>query len=254
MRIISSFKDYYDCMMGTDREPQPLYVREPKEIKLKGDVPFEEYRMRFGYRSEWSLCQHTIGFCGKLYVMLDMTSWTPSWDNRPHIETKCWSAEDVTNFMKSALKKDGLERFFREEKGRGKSRMSRAKRNKYGRSHDGTQRSFEEFFESFYAKSDAYPQLFTHENKTHPIFTVEPRRGEYFSKSDPRILTYDGNLRHLEFYRKLSTQQTYAELLMYMSNIAVPMKPIPEHDDETLAEIKGFDRKTSFRKPPTKRR
>lgn len=253
MKIVSSFKDYYDCMMGTDREPLPLYVREPKEIMLKSDVPFEEYRMRQGYRTEWSLCQYTIGFCGKLYVMLEMTSWYPDHSYRPHIEAKCWSVEDVTNFMISALKKDGLERYYRTHKGsRGKSLMSRIKRRD-GKSHDGTQRSFKEFFESFYSKADAYPQLFI-SDKTYPIFVVEPRRGEYWSKSDPRKLTYNDNLRRLEFYRKVSTQQTYAELLMYLSNIAVPMKPIPQHDDETLAEIKGFDRKTSFRKPPTRKR
>ena len=40
---------------------------------------------------------------------------------------------------------------------------------------------------------------------------------------------------------------------MFISNLAVPLKPIPKIDDKTMAEIKGFD-KWSFRKEPGKKK
>jgi hypothetical protein len=36
---------------------------------------------------------------------------------------------------------------------------------------------------------------------------------------------------------------------MFMSNLAVPLKPVPEISDKIMVDIKGFD-KWSFRKPP----
>lgn len=54
-------------------------------------------------------------------------------------------------------------------------------------------------------------------------------------------------LRPLEFFRVLDPYTAYQELFMYLSNLARPLKPIPEIDDKTMAEAKGFN-KFSFRK------
>jgi hypothetical protein len=57
----------------------------------------------------------------------------------------------------------------------------------------------------------------------------------------------------LEFYRVFDPYQAYQEVAMWLSNQAVPIKPIPEMSDEIKAESKGFN-KFSFRKDPSSKK
>lgn len=36
MRIISNFKDYYDCIQGLDQEPEPRFIRTEITEKYNG--------------------------------------------------------------------------------------------------------------------------------------------------------------------------------------------------------------------------
>ena len=66
-------------------------------------------------------------------------------------------------------------------------------------------------------------------------------------------MTFNTQLKPLEFYKIFNTNLAYHEIEMFLNNMAVPMKPIPVLDDVTMAESKGFD-KYSFRKDKTRRR
>ena len=61
------------------------------------------------------------------------------------------------------------------------------------------------------------------------------------------MLVVNGILKDFDFVKLFDPYQAFQELQMYLSNIAVPLKPIPEIDDVTMAEAKGFN-KWSFRK------
>ena len=80
-----------------------------------------------------------------------------------------------------------------------------------------------------------------------PIFVAkyQYREGE---------VTINGNLKQVEFYRIFDPYQAFQEIAMYLGNQAQPNKPIPEIDDKTMVEIKGFDPKWSFRKPPKEKK
>lgn len=60
MRILSKFKDYYDCSNLQDFDNSCLYVRETKEIKFSDE---ERDKIKLHH---FNL---VIGFCGKLYVI-----------------------------------------------------------------------------------------------------------------------------------------------------------------------------------------
>jgi hypothetical protein len=45
----------------------------------------------------------------------------------------------------------------------------------------------------------------------------------------------------------------YHKIDSYLNNKAIPIKEIPKISDEIMIEIKGFDLKTSFRKPKSKK-
>lgn len=84
------------------------------------------------------------------------------------------------------------------------------------------------------------------------ISQKEPSVAKWFDKA-PVFVYYKDEvvlnpcLRPLEFFRIFDPYTAYQELFMYLSNLARPLKPIPEIDDKTMAEAKGFN-KFSFRK------
>lgn len=72
----------------------------------------------------------------------------------------------------------------------------------------------------------------------HPIFLIN------FYES---TIEYNPRLNLYEFYRVLPAYEAYHKLSGFLESFAQPCKPIPSISDETMVEIKGFD-KYSFRK------
>jgi len=106
-------------------------------------------------------------------------------------------------------------------------------------------------FSSFGANEDI-AELGTEEGKERlfkenrsPLFVAKERK--YYDC----LINYNAPLKDFEFYKIFDPHTAYQEISMYMYNFAEPMKEIPEISDETMAEIKGFD-KWSFRKEPKK--
>jgi hypothetical protein len=113
-------------------------------------------------------------------------------------------------------------------------------------------RRFVTYFDRFVQAQDQYAGLF--DAARSPIFVALPAErsiGRYKYSTNPSV-TYDACLKDFEFYRVKDAPTAYQEVAMWLGNQADPGKTIPEIDDVTMAEAKGFD-KWSFRKQSSKK-
>lgn len=246
MRIKSSFKDYYDCVQANDAERTTVYVRELKPSGIRGEIFWQFPKAPVGssrYRmvdSNITVVQQMIGFCGKIYPMLELTLH-PKWAGEEYkapVAVRCWSLEQVTEFMRTRLTEFEFEQYTNKEK-------------KYYRNRPFLQKTerrpaYQEFFEECERKKDAFLGLFEAEHC--PIFVATRHN---VSENE---ITFNVMLKKYDFFRIFDVNTAYQEIVMFMNNLAVPMKPIPQLDDVTLAESKGFDKRYSFRQDPIRKR
>jgi len=75
MRIISSFKDYYDCGQRYGYDPHITYVRETSTEKIQIRLPVVN-----NYEFDCNI----IGFCGKIYrIYYNFKKGTYQWEKPP---------------------------------------------------------------------------------------------------------------------------------------------------------------------------
>jgi len=219
MRINSEFKDYYDGVMRHGQDSSLVYQRHMKEILLKKyPFPAMEYST-----PRITIRNFAIGFCGKVYCGLRLTRWSlcvapPKF---------CYDAESVIQFVN-----DNEDTKFVAEFNSSSRFISRHR----GGEHKST---FIKFFEK--ARKIAHEEYF---QNLCPVFTL--MRTEYLGSQD-HILTLHGQLKQFEFYRVFPPFKAFQEISMWLSNQAVPFKPVPEMDNSTKIAARGFD-KFSFRK------
>lgn len=244
MRIISSHRDYYDCMQRTDADKKTLWIRKTKVIKYEGDkyiLPTMSPSYSNGYLP--NVDQNIIGFCGKIYPFLILSHPQIS-SPAPDRKVLCTNIGQVDAFVKGYLPADYVERFFN-EKMRWKSTrwMSRSL---------VPRREFVKFFEECKKKETAFERLF-YENRC-PVF-VGTYPGYERKTSNPWYgeICFNAEIGSFGFAAWFPPPQAYQEIWMFINNLAVPQEKIPKLDDVTMAEAKGFD-KFSFRKDPIRKR
>lgn len=231
MRIISNFRDFYDCLQSTDEDRKTLYIRKPEEIEIERENwPFPLIEYCFG-STVWvmNVTQYIIGFCGKIYPLIELDASELS---KPVF---CWNFQQTDAFLRRHLKPYDLARYL------GKNTPKR-RRRRYGKTGEMELKKF--FLECEQKKGD-FKAMF--EAKRCPIFVAHAAGYPNWK------IVYNAELKPFEFFRLFNSQSAYQEILMFMSNLAVPLKPIPEIDDVTMAQAKGFN-KFSFRKDPIRRR
>ena len=241
MRIISDTKDFYDCMQRLDQDRETVYVRKPKTIKWKNeDWPFPKPPIHG--RTTWSTpvleaSVHVIGFCGKIYPMLDIDVKVPDHIAVTHQVTafkrRCWNLQEIDSFLHGVLVPEAWNDF-----------CSKGKKYRRTTFHDivGRREKCEKFFAECAEKIDAYGSVFARS----PIFVAT---SEFWHEAK---IEYDAILKPYDFFKVFDTAAAWMELSMWMNNLAVPIKALPPIDDVTLAQAKGFD-KYSFRKDKAKR-
>jgi len=247
MRIISKFRDYYDCVQAHGQDRGLKYVRNEDEEKIGYRWPFPSV-MTFNSNPTW-LKQNIIGFCGKLYPCLHVayTNYElarhscrehATWKTEEYPTAFCFTLDEVDEFVNANYKKRDIEVYYE------------GKKHDYWRRSGVRQLHLKEFFEKMEQEADKHQKRF--EEHLSPIFVAslvgsvhrawEPATTKYEQKID-----WNASLREFEFMRIKDPYTAYQELSMYLGNMAFPNKPIPKIDDKTMAEIKGFD-KFSFRK------
>ena len=216
MRIVSKQRDYYDGVQRTGQDLTLVYVRTPEEVHLnRGEWKFPSFRY-FGPIPYWSkTC--IIGFCGNIYPMIEMT-----YDEEKAL---CYSAKEVDDFLQRTLKKKSWERYC----GHAKYRLWNC-----------DQKRAVEFFKECGKVKSSFKKMF--DDKQCPIFVAEHANVE-------TVITYNALLRPYEFFRVMDPYTAFQEIAMFMSNFAVPQKPMPVIPDKMKIHSRGFS-EWSFRKEP----
>jgi hypothetical protein len=247
IRIKSDFKDYYDCVQATGQDQTLLYLRMRKEILLsKFPIIYSASRPSSGnfvhYTTQW------IGFCGKFYPVVKIKKS----DNYTHFRERrepfapleshkfCFNLEDIDTWVKDTFNEEEQEGYFHPQKVKWRDAWQHTERRSF----------FNHYFTSCKAEEDKHSDIFI--EYSCPIVTF---RSEYVLKkrTEEHYIVLNPCLKDYGFYRIFEPYQAFQEIAMFLGNMAEPRKEIPEIDDTTMAEAKGFD-KYSFRKEPTRRR
>lgn len=212
--------------MAMDQDRELVYERKIREvaevIKEYPVCPANTYRY-YPHRT-FQVYQRLIGFCGKVYPVLQLGSGV-------HQESVlAYSVDDVDEFVLARYKEKEVDAYFSKDWNNTWARSDR---------HD----KFAQYFDEAKKKELAYTDIF--QKYGVPIWV-------YDTNKNLNKLILNAPLKQLEFYRVMDAYTTYQELLMFYGGLAQPLKPIPKLDDETMVEIKGFDPKYGFRKPPSK--
>ena len=241
MRIISKFHDYYDGVAAYDQDRSLIYNRQQHTFSYR--LPFNLENMSdqkelplpkckevtYGY-NDWRMYinQVIVGFCGKIYPVLQCDKSFPCWakDNTPSFKFDCRNIDDFDLFVE---KNFGYDKDFM--------------RQKYTNKKSHFRKNISDFFNEVSQKQDDFEDLFL--DAESPLFVS--RYNHRFSD-----ITFNDSLKSyiVDFpsvYPQFDAYTAYQEISMFLGGMAVPQTPIPPIGDEVMAEIKGFD-KYSFRK------
>lgn len=220
MRIISGFRDYYDCIQAYGQDDDLLYVRRKSVVTYDG--PGHRYQYPLPRFDSWHsglprASAITIGFCGKIHHGLVFSE----------SGAICYSPDDVAASVIRTLPKR-LQTLYVTKPGRKPSRWSKS-------------------------PSEVVAKFFGQENKQSHYARFFEKAPIFVGREDAGIsrssVTYNDCLRPLDFMRALNPYSAFQELFMWLSNQAKPFKPIPAVSDADMIIAKGFD-KHSFRKQP----
>lgn len=220
MRIVSKFHDFYDIGQGLGFDSSLDYIRTIKEVPLRGydyrvESPEDKATRALNKKtpsmsSRWDRWLPTgttyesriIGFCGRLYPLIKVSV---SGEKNKFF----YSVHDLDKFMEKTLKKKDLAIYLNE---RGYS-----------------VRSFFKKVEEVTKVGEAFIL-----NRS-PIVVFS----EYKDKESYAI--WNARLRDYQFEKAVDPYQAFQQIEMFLSNLAVPLKPIPPRTDLEKRDSHGFD-------------
>jgi hypothetical protein len=233
MRIISDFHDYYDAVQATGQDQSLIYLRKPEEVEVS-EYPFPILSYYTAGREPRgpSIRQRIVGFCGKIYPVLELT----------HVATSavaiCYNLNEVDCFVEHNFRKDAIEEY------RTKAKSNRRYWGRHWPTHLRRD-AFEKHFAACAEKRDSFAKMFLETRCPVFIGTADQHAWKKWS----RKIVYHGCLKDLEFFRLFDSYTAFQEIAMFLGGLAVPLKPIPQVPDKIMVGAKGFD-KWSFRKLP----
>ncbi len=228
MRIISDEHDYYDCIMAMGQDLETVYLRKKKGVKLD-TFPFPTFSCHPSSVQPVGFHVAIVGFCGKIYPVLEVTyDWC-----KPSVF--CYTVEEVDAVVETHCRDKEIKSYLWKIQRRRRSQW------KVYRHWPNRQRRTEvvKFFDACAEQQDRHEKFF----RDGPIFVA---RYDYIHEMS---ITFNDCLGPLGFVRMFDPYTAFQEIYMFMCNLAVPLKPIPEISDRDMVTAKGFD-KWSFRKEP----
>lgn len=202
-------------------KPNLLYRTED----ARRDWPFPSYPSLFNVHAV-----RIIGFCGNIYPMIELVDYDDLRGRAP-APVKCFSIADVDAFARITN-----DRGFKNYHGKNK-------RSGWCR-HRSDRKDFLRFFDECRMEKASYRSMF--EDRMCPVF-VATEAGIH-CRNTPNIV-YNALLNSHEFFRVFDTYAAFQEIEMFLSNMAVPQKPMPAVSNELKIHSRGFNQ-WSFRKPP----
>lgn len=194
-----------------------IWLRKTEEVELDYyNFPFPAVKGWQDYTYQIFYRQYLIGFCGKLYPVIEL-----NFSDKYQI---CFNLSEIDDFVAKHLKTKYVEEYRRKKSVWHKQRVTK-------------RHYFEKWFEECQQKD--YNSWFI---EAHcPVFLVK-----YAHKK--ASITYNPSLREWEFVRIFDPYMAFQEISMYYGGVLGGIKEhVPDVPDKVLAEAKGFD-KWSFRK------
>lgn len=211
MKIISEFKDYYDCIQHTIFDKTTIYFRHKKIIQ-KPHAP------RRWYTDSIEVYYGIIYFCGKKYPFIEVAQRYAQSDF-------FYCPDKADTYIREILTGNELKRY-----------LGEARHKYYG---SETVNSLYNGWERFLIKcqNEANIDIF-HAKHQSPIIV----------KHDNWLIA-NPCLKEYAFYRAVDEYTAFQEIYMYLSGVlGGNFQPIPEVSDLDMIEAKGFDKRYSFRK------
>jgi len=228
MRIIDRRKDYYDGVQRNGQDPTCVFVRKTEDIEIP-KFKFDGEDSIFPIRREWNIPRHVgmhnyiIGFCGKLYPVMH--------DNRSVSRPGEYGMYDT------------ISHFYYTSESVFKSMYPRLAKKEIPADKKHAINRLDRFFGT---ESKVLCSLF--EEHRVPCFVYDCDYMDYWNKTHK--ITLNPLLNQFDFQKVVDPYQAFQKIHAFLSGVLGDKEmPMPVHDDELMAEIHGFDRKTSFRAP-----
>jgi hypothetical protein len=261
MRIISKHRDYYDGARGYGIDPKLVYVRQIKEyannfqhrlppeilnnVRLgHGQGPpwarwHDESRNWAGTRNQNETGWVTIGFCGKLYSVIEYDGCY--YHSPEELLTKLLKTK--TGYADSGRKYTIAPRISVETAKRLRGQKFRGDNLHFPFNTEG----WEKWCERYQGESIGDDSFIT---LGAPVYAYESlgRRGDSKLVVNPPLKGY-------KFQKFVDSWTAFQELSMYIGNNLAQERQGPNQiSDEDMAAMKGFGHKYAFRKEPTTKR
>lgn len=239
MKIVSTWRDYYDIALQQGRDDSVVFVRKTQSIvsqewRYQGHDPIALERgfMYDGLPQSLDITRRKLGqlklyafrvaLCGKIYGGIDLRYVAPGAMPAEGIHEHYYDADSLLARIVALGFEDEI---FPDA-------SSKQKRN---------------FVMSDFLRSSQPVNSGFFVAHAEPITLVERR--EYTA----RYVTINPQLAALSFYKVLGPWEVFQEIEMFLGSLAAPenQPPVSIEDKYRIAQH-GFD-KMSFRKPPTKR-
>lgn len=227
------FKDYYDKVQAYGQDRSIMYIRKQRKEKWEKAWPFDHMFLNCE-----SIRTAVIGFCGKVYPLVKL--WIPSnyVPSQGLTYVCCYSADEVDDFVHKYYSQKLYEDFKDNKK-------SRYWPVEFPMSF--SYKKFDDIFTKTLKTQNDFQHLFS--KYSTAIFLAETPGG--FSKN-VREFIINPQLNNWQFYKVMDHYTAFTTLETYWQSQAQPIKPIPKVSDEDMIIAKGFDLKSSFRKPKHK--
>ena len=226
MRIVSDFRDYYDCMAQYDTDRELVFVRnkaKPVEVELESVPAFGDGDFGSSLRDWDSPCSRLIVFCGKVYPVIEVTRYRRKGGYLPR---------QLIYDRVAALERFG-HKFWTPWWQRRETKTNH------------------EWIRGFYDTNESNPEIASLIQQYGPVFAVFNARGPEDEKIDRRksLIVPNVCLSGFAFAKIVPPAVAWNELWKFVCNMNQPARPIPEMSNEVKIHQAGFDPKTSFRRP-----
>lgn len=215
IRIVDKERDYYDVGQGLGYDNSVTYYRTRKTIEFN-----ESYDKNI-----------FIGFCGTVYPCLFLGTYYGAKSHgqeHPYV----YDIADLDRWVEEHYSETDLN-YYNGILQKGKCPCFSA-----------TSRKRAIAFLSNKNRGHLYQKYFEEHNA--PIFAVDTQY-----KYGKTTLIINPLLRPYQFQKVKDPYTAYQEIEQYVGGVLLsPAPPVPVPSDEIMVEIKGFDPKWGFRKPP----
>jgi len=212
MRIISKFHDYYDIGLGLSHDTNLNFVREPREVELSSVNKLSSKGDQETLRLSKLLPRYYLRDRWRVNIIGFCGKLYPCVTHPTYPDLHLYSLAEVDNFQKGRLDF-------------GKWRKSFYRKD------------FEKLFKIYEAIEDLEAFI---ANRSPIVLLTEVSYNKFKASWNVKLQDYG-------FERIIPPYEAFQAIEMFMSNLALPEKPIPPQSDLQKVESHGFDKKISFR-------